>query len=558
VLAEAAVGYGFADLTTCVAAAARALGDARGQERLGKRIVVVTDLTAAAWRLDAPPPEVPVATGTVRPRVEVVDAARGASLPNVAVTALVAEPDPAVGPRGFRVVATVASSAQGPVKDLPLSLRVNGETRPAIRGFVDLPAGATARKTFSLSFPAGGPATLTASVPADALGLDDERALTLTVPREIRALVVDGAPSPVKLRDEAYYVEAALSSPASPVRPTVVDAEALREADLTKYDVVFLLNVRTVGARAADLTRFVEDGGGLFLAMGDQIDPELAQRELGGLLPLPLYVVKTAAADHGSGLGEPRLARLARVEEGHPALAVFTGEAREGLLGARFTRYMLTRPAVKGEAPTVLAAFDDGAPALIEARRGRGRVLLYTSTADRDWTDWPIRTSFLPAMQRFAGWLSGSLEERREVPTVVGTARIIRAGAERPLTALVGPDGKEWPRRELEAAGLEAVEGGAAVSFVPRRPGLWQVKVAEGGGERLDPSLAFAASPDPRESDTRRLDPALLTAYLGGEALARVQGQGGQAAVTRGVPLWSVLLAAAVGLFLAEGLLLGS
>jgi len=49
----------------------------------------------------------------------------------------------------------------------------------------------------------------------------------------------------------------------------------------------------------------------------------------------------------------------------------------------------------------------------------------------------------------------------------------------------------------------------------------------------------------------------VLTAWLGGEQVARVQGQGGQAAVSRGVPLWSMLLAAAVALLLAEGLLLG-
>lgn len=559
ILDEAEVASGHADLTACLAAAARALADARAQERLGKRIVVATDLTAAAWRLDVPPPEVPGppdAQGRrapVRPRVEVVDAARGAALPNAAVSALGAEPDPAVGPRGYRLTVGVSGAGGAAQKDVPLVLRVAGEPRPAIRAFVDVPDGATARKTLSHAFAAGGPAVVSVALPGDALALDDERALTVTVPREVRALVVDGAPSPVKYRDEAYFVESALGSPASPVRPTLVDAEALREADLGKFDVVFLLNVRSTAGRGADLRRFVEAGGGLFVSMGDQVDPDSYDRELPGLLPLPLHLVKTAA---DAGQGEARAARLARVDEAHPALAVFTGDAREGLTGARFWRYMLTRPAPKGEAPTVLAAFDDGAPALVEARRGRGRVLLFTSSADRDWTDWPIRTSFLPAMQRFAAWLAGALEERRDVPTVVGTPRQVRLGDGRALRALVGPDGKERARRELEAAGMDVADGGAAFTFTPRQPGLWQVKVAERGGERLDPALAFAVVPDPRESDTRRLEPAELTAWLGGEAHARVDGQGGGAG-TQGVPLWTWLLAAAVALLLAEGLLLG-
>jgi len=62
---------------------------------------------------------------------------------------------------------------------------------------------------------------------------------------------------------------------------------------------------------------------------------------------------------------------------------------------------------------------------------------------------------------------------------------------------------------------------------------------------------------DPRESDTRRLEPGELTAWLGGEAHARVEGQGVAAAQTRAVPLWSILLAAAVALFLVEGFFLG-
>ena len=419
-----------------------------------------------------------------------------------------------------------------------------------MRAFLDVPPGATVRKTFSHAFTAGGPAVLTVALAADALALDDERSLTLRVPREVKALVVDGAPSPMKLRDEACFVEAALASAASPVRPTLIDAEALASADLRAFDVVLLLNVRSVGTRAADLEAFVQAGGGLFLSMGDQVDPDVVNRELAALLPLPLHLVKTAAAPGA----ERGAARLARIDEAHPALAVFTGEAREGLVGARFQRYMLTRPAGRGEPPVVLAAYDDGAPALVEARRGQGRVLLYTSTVDRDWTDWPLRTSFLPAMQRFAGWLSGALDDRRDPPTVVGSPRHAAPRAGAAARGAGGPGRQErapratWGRRRPPAA-----DGGSDLTFTPRQPGLWQVKVEE---RRRPPgstaALAFAAVVDPRESDTRRLEPAELTAWLGGEAMARVDGPAGGAGGGPGVPLWSILLAVAVALFLAE------
>ena len=154
------------------------------------------------------------------------------------------------------------------------------------------------------------------ALPEDALHDDDQRALALVVPREVKVLVVDGAPSPVRYRDEAYFVESALASPASPVRPTLVDAEAFPREDLARYDVVFLLNVRSAAAKAADLARFVEGGGGLFISVGDQVEPEEWTRDLGALLPMPLHVVKTAAERGAAGA---RAARRADAAWDHPA-----------------------------------------------------------------------------------------------------------------------------------------------------------------------------------------------------------------------------------------------
>jgi hypothetical protein len=557
VLERAEPAAGHADLTACVTAALRALAGVQAQEGLPKRLVVATDLAASAWRLDVPAPVIDSPRGPVRPEVAVVDAARGEALPNHAVTALDAEPDPAAGPRGYRVTATLANWSGQPMKDAPLTLLTGAgaPARTAIRAFADVPAGGAARKTLLYAFPEGGPTALQVALEPDALGLDDARATTLTVPREIRALVVDGDPSPVKYRDEAYFVESALASPASPVRPTLVDAEALPREDLGKYDVVFLLNVRDAGRRAEDLARFVEQGGGLFLAMGDQIDPETYSRELAALLPMPLFVEKSAAGLGGAGgEGAARSARFDQVKLDHPALSVFQGDAREGLFGVRTSRYLLAKPRPGGGA-TVLATFDDGAPALVEARRGKGRVLLFTSTADRDWTDWPIRTSFLPAMQRFAGWLAGTLEERRDPPAVVGAKRTVHLGEGESLASFVGPDGRERPASELSRAGLASPSPGV-LEWTPPEPGLWRVKVSVRGEEREEPRLAFTVAPDPRESDTRRLEPSELTAWFGGEGHARVEGSA-QAAAGHDVPLWSILLVLAVAAFLVEGLLLG-
>jgi hypothetical protein len=604
-LRDAEPTHGHADLTSCVGAAVRGLAESAAGQAMRRKLFVATDLTASAWRLDGPAPVVATPGGPMRPEVTLLDAARGEELPNAWISGLTAEPDPAVGPRGYRVAFTVSGRAGEPEKDAPLVLRVGHgrEERTAVRAFVEIPAAGTARKTLSHDFASGGPAVLSAALPGDALPGDDALAIVLEVPRQVRALVVDGAPSPVKHRDEAFFLEAALSGPSSPVRPSVVDVEGLGKVALADFDVVFLLNVRSLGTRAQEMVQFVEKGGGLFVAMGDEVDPDRYDAEMKALLPSPLHVVKTAA-ERGSPGAMARAARFAEVDWEHPALQVFTGSAREGVDAVRTFRYMLLRPERKGDGGRVVMRYDDGAPALVEVRRGQGRVMLYTSTLDREWSDWTIRTSFLPAMQRVAAYLAGALEERRDWPTPVFAPRVIAtsgaavaaasapaaraavpdeavaAGTPGPATrgtgaqaarvpapaaapekasvpwtegdvrvvAVVGPDGRE--RR----VGPPEAGKGNAVSVTPDVPGLWQVKVAEAGKERLDPRLAFAVWPDPRESDTRRLEASELTAWFGGASHAKVAGER-SAGEGRQVPLWSWLLLVALAAFLAEGAL---
>jgi hypothetical protein len=548
-IADAEQTWLHSDLTTCVGAAARALGDTAAAGVARRRLLVATDLTASAWRLDAPAPVVSTPAGPERPEVTLLDAARGERLPNRWVAALVAEPEPAAGPHGYRLTATVNGQEAEASRDVPLSLRVGTgrDERTAVRALLDLPASGSVKKALAHDFPAGGPAVVTAALPPDALPGDDALSLAIDVPREIEALVVNGAPSAVRHRDAAYFLEAALSGPSSPVRPTVVDVEGFGKARLSDFDVILLLDVRSPGAKGAELASFVEAGGGLLVAMGDDVDPDGYEAEMKGLLPAPLHVVKTAA-DRGAPGGAEKAARLAEIDWDHPVLKVFTGPAREGLESMRTYRYMLLKPDRKEGGAHVIARYDDGAPALVEARRGRGRVVLYASTLDPEWSDWTIRTSFLPAMQRIAAWLAGALDGRQDTPGVVGAPRPIAAPKGLRIVALVGPDGRE--RRNL-ATGPEGVVA------TPDRPGLWQVKVRDPatGGEQLDPALAFAIWPDPRESDTRRLEPAELTAWFGGEAHARVAADG-RAPEARQLPLWSWLLLLAVAAFLVEGLLL--
>ena len=548
-IAEAEQTHLHSDLTTCVGAATRALGDPAAVGAARRRLIVATDLTASAWRLDAPAPVVTTPAGPERPEVTLLDAARGERLPNRWVAALAAEPEPAVGSHGYRITATVSGQEAEAARDVPLALRVGAgkDERTAVRSLLDLPASGSVKKSLAHDFASGGPAVVTAALPADALPEDDALSLALDVPREVKVLVVNGAPSAVRHRDVAFFLEAALSGPSSPVRPTVVDAEGFGKARLSDFDVIMLLDLRSPGAKGAELAAFVEGGGGLFVAMGDDVDPDRYEAEMKGLLPAPLHVVKTAAARGTPGAAE-KAARLAEIDWDHPVLRIFTGPAREGLESVRTYRYMLLKPDRKEGGARVIARYDDGAPALVEARRGRGRVVLYASTLDPEWSDWTIRTSFLPAMQRIASWLAGALDGRRDAPGVVGAPRPLAVPEGLRIAALLGPDGRE--RRDLP------VEGGGR----RRHPGPAGPVAGEGPGpghgrreDRPRAGLRGLARPPRVGHPAARASRAHRLVRRG---VPRSRRRRRPAPENRQLPLWSWLLLLAVAAFLAEGLLL--
>jgi len=560
VLDDAKPTYLGSDLTGCMAAAARALGESRVA---GKRIIAFTDLAAHSLRLDAPPPLVPPPPGAppgtqpVRPNVVLVDAAQGYDLPNTAVVATAVQPAASLGARGYEVIATIANHSAAAVTGLPVALRIGQQT--LAKGFVDVPAHGTAKKTLGAVLP---PGTVSGRVEiargdADGLDEDDVQDFTVEVPRDLRVLVVDGAPSALRTRDEAFFVEAALAPARTGgrVAPTVLDAEAALNAPLDGYDVVLLLDVIAPPKSFTEKLRTLvaQRGLGLFVSLGDHADPDAYNDAFGDLLPRPLHLIKTAAEAGGKAdpRGNDQAARFGVVEWTHPLFRVFSAADREGLLGARTFKYALLRPDPSGNSRALLS-FDDGAPTLVEGRLGQGRVLLYTSTVSHAWTDWPVRVSFLPVLQQSVSWLAGSLEEKAPAPSQVGSERQVIAPQGTRIAAVTGPSGAAVPLRR-EKASAQAQDSAGVLAM---EPGLYRVQVQAGAGSARDePALGFVARLDPKESDLRRVDEAELKAQLGGSGSAQVASSAQAAEGARGTPLWGSLLLLGVLALLGEGAL---
>ena len=162
------------------------------------------------------------------------------------------------------------------------------------------------------------------------------------------------------------------------------------------------------------------------------------------MLPQPLGLRRTAAARPGTQAGETidtrPAERLAPIDRRHPLLAGFSAGG-EGLASARFFQYELLEPVASDGGRTVILRYETGAPALVEAEIGAGRVLLLTTTVDREWTDLPIRPGFLPLIQEAARRLAGAPSGDAIATLVTGASREIRCAADDRRIEVTKPNG---------------------------------------------------------------------------------------------------------------------
>lgn len=526
------------DLNAAITTAATALGDRGAGQR---EIYVFSDLQAnglAPGTIEGPGPDVNVILVAVRPpparaaeNVSVDSVQYGASRPMLGL------------PFTFR--AHLTNHGHRPVErtvQLVVAERVVSERR------VTLAPQRSQVVRFIHRFDRPGWFSGAVRLAAGAAGAidtrrdDDVRHLSLFVAEGIVLLAVNGAPSQIPAHDELFFVRAALGAATARDAPEAArqqveiretDARALAPEQLTDAALVVLANVsRLEAAQVEALERYVDAGGSVLIGLGDRVDRETYNQWSGphrlndGLLPArlgPVVIDEAAGAgdDGRAGAADDPAAQadsavtdaITDLDPDHPVTAPFA-DAHLGYLSAvRFGRRY--RPA-EGDA-SVLMRTASGDPVLIERRLGRGRVMLFASTFDRDWTDFPLQPTFVPWLYRVVSYLAQpGLSRAGFVRT--GQAVVLPAGAT-DLGAdprILRPDGGTiHPRRATpDDADIPA---GALCTTETDLAGVYTVRDAGDVPDRA-PRLLFAANAPSRESEPAYLDEAALRSRFGPEA----------------------------------------
>ena len=383
-------------------------------------------------------------------------------------------------------------------------LELNGNE--VARQRVAVPAGAGVGLSFDgLELESGANRVSARLTPGDALTVDDRRALVVRRPLPSPVLLVAGDP---RGRD-ALFISAAMETlPELAWQIEQIAPAALPDKTLADYALTIVGDGGALAAEdSAQLRDYVAAGGVLLMALGQRA---------AGLDQVPVTGHDFLTVSRFGSL-ESDYAIVGNLDRTHPALS-----SVDELRSVKFYRYLAVAPE---ESDSVMIRLDDGTPLLIEHALGDGKVLLLTSSLDREWNDLPVKPVFVPLMAELSVYLTGGLALSSEAS--LGSTLSPRAAG------LVGgqifdPDGNK-------ALGLAGA--GAGDEVLLDQTGFYEI-VGAGRTELV------AVNVDPRESDLTPMEPNIVSRWLAlsPEATRSVPSDALGVAETPPTPLWPWLL----------------
>jgi hypothetical protein len=365
-------------------------------------------------------------------------------------------------------------------------------------------------------------------VPNDLLAADNAFYAVLAPPTAVTVLLIGSG----NRGDSDLYLTRALAIGEAPrIDLAVRTPDTLSEADTRGGGIVVLNDVPVNDPLGARLRQFVTQGGGLFVAAGPHATwPE----RFASTLP----AMPGAIVDHTTGAA----VRLGALEYSHPVFEPFRAPRSGDFSAARFYAYRTL-----DHAPArVLARFDDGAPAIVDGKSGDGRVLVWASTLDLGWNDFPVKPVFLPFVNTAVKYLANFSER----PAFAMVGQVVPAPRSATLDTrshtgmiAIAPSGAHVQLTGEDGA-LELLE-----------PGFYDIRTQ---GASADAATLVASNVDPAESDLTAMDPRELVAAITGRdaaAAAAAEVRPSDESQAEAQRIWWYLLVAAGLLLAAETLI---
>ncbi len=506
----------------------KALDYLQGRMVVRKEVFLITDGQAAAWRqLTEIQKTLEKNKTEVKTHLILVNEHEDQNL-GISDLRLASGLSPVNQPLRFEVKVTNYGKAE--TRDIRVSLSVNGE--PSCDEFTIDSIAPGASKSISLfaRLRSEGFHSVTARIPADRLPADDYRTVAVRAIKEVRVLLVDGEPGAEARESETFFLRHALvpvSPEAAPeyfIKATTLTAPEFAQARLDDFDAVILANVADMSENTLKgLEHYLRRGGGLMIFPGGKVNLSFYNDQL---LNHYSFLPATLGSPRGQADQDEQFFLFQEKDYQHPIVSIWNDPGSGTLSSVRFYRAFVLKPAPpavngdrrqRGDAgkesgpfsqeagdPQIILKFADGLPAIMERTWGLGRVILFSSTANSAWNDWPVRPSFVPLLHRALG----SIVQRQDEGLNI---RVGEQFVHRVSTEFLDKDATYFRPRQSDTAHdlrrVELIKGWPVLRYDQTDlGGVYDVSV-------IDPplSLKFAAQPAPFESSMDELSPAQVS-----------------------------------------------
>ena len=441
-----------------------------------------------------------------------------------------------------RFVAKVRVEGDASTKGLAAILSVDGVERT-----IELPEIAANQVTeipFTAVFDKPGQHTLSFSLPTDSLVNDNAAYLAVEVRRLIEVALVDGEPATNPFESETDFVSIALTAGAGPWNANKVVNEEWARSPLGSPDVMVLANVESLSKkRVQELEQLVREGMGLLIYPGDQMNVEdwnaIAYRDGEGFLPCKL---ESSREQEQKGLIIESL-----VDSPLSLVGRLTPDALSRVRPKRVLG--VAEPAPESKA-RVLARWNDQqmTPAAIERVYGEGKVILWTTTADRGWSDWPTEGSYVLSMRLAAQSVASQVTRYENLVAGQAIGFPLETNSPPETADVLAP-------HKSEAMAVPIDRNSPAIRYAnTARAGVYRASWKRPNGEGTE--RQFAISPAVRDARPEKLTHERVKEFLGKLVPKIVKVEGEQLEIaTAGAELWRYFVRGLVALLTGETLL---
>lgn len=412
-------------------------------------------------------------------------------------------------------VQAVVAGFNTPAAFKTVSLRVDNKVLES--KVIEVPENGRATVEFtSLASPYGFHRGEVRIEPADELPNDDRFPFSIERADPARILFLHPANSTRSL----LYFQTAIESVVDggfTVEPLTVEQAAARS--FSKYAFVVFSDAGPLPQTLEEeLLSYINSGGSLLMSLGNMSE---ANRRI------PIFSEAVLSSNHTANASVRNIAEL---DSEYPPL-----RAAGKLEGVSFYHAVRVEPG----SSLVAARLTDDSPLLLEKRIGEGRVVLFTSTFDNVWNDFPLHPSFLPFIDQTSRYLAG---QRERLPNVaVGSFVDLRTTGNRGTAAdVVDPDGKHP---------LSLKQASSAQTFKLNREGFYEIHLANG----LDELVAVHA--DRSESDLTTIPTGTLNLWRNTGRAADSTLHGAEGPQMRRYSLWQYVLFALLLIVITESLI---